>query len=63
MSMTDLEVIYNIIVQYLNQKQQQSKFASCKPRYIFGKHSYVCRISLAYHVSVCIILKCYTLLE
>lgn len=35
MTMTDLGASYNIIVQYLKQKQQLSKFASCKPRYIF----------------------------
>lgn len=34
MTMTDLGVSYNIIVQYL--KQHLSKFTSCKPHYILG---------------------------
>lgn len=56
MTMTELRlgVSYDIIPRYFKQKQHLPKIASCKPWYIFMKHSYVCRNGLAYHVSVCL---------
>ena len=48
--MTDLRISYNII----QTRKYLSKFAPCKPRYVFMKCSCVCRNGLAFHVSVCL---------